>query len=228
MRKTSDDQANRRAMALSVAAGAAMLVVKVGAYALTGSSAILSDAVEAVIHLRRSGSRPSACGSARVRPTRGSPRLRAHQLLLGRLRGRPHRARRGDHHRGRCRSLDLRCRDRAPRGRHSARGRRRRRQRRSRVASPPRRPPDRVAHPRSQRSSRPDGRVDEPRRRRRFGPGPRHGGRPSTRWWRSLWRSTSSGREDAWSADRSAGSSTTPIRTLSTGFPTPLTACAGT
>ena len=55
MSKTSDDQANRRAMALSVAAGVAMLVIKAGAYSLTGSSAILSDAAESVIHLAAVG-----------------------------------------------------------------------------------------------------------------------------------------------------------------------------
>ena len=42
---------NRRAMQLSLAAGVLMLVGKVTAYALTGSAAILSDALESVIHV---------------------------------------------------------------------------------------------------------------------------------------------------------------------------------
>ncbi|NWF84975.1 MAG: cation transporter [Bryobacteraceae bacterium] len=42
---------SRHAMALSLATGAAMLLAKVGAWWITGSSAILSDAIESVIHV---------------------------------------------------------------------------------------------------------------------------------------------------------------------------------
>jgi len=42
---------NRHAMQLSLAAGVLMLVGKVSAYVLTGSAAILSDALESVIHV---------------------------------------------------------------------------------------------------------------------------------------------------------------------------------
>jgi len=42
---------NRRAMYLSLVVGVLMLVGKVGAYAITGSAAILSDAAESVIHV---------------------------------------------------------------------------------------------------------------------------------------------------------------------------------
>jgi len=38
-------------MALSLAIGLLMLVMKVGAYLLTGSAAILSDAAESVVHM---------------------------------------------------------------------------------------------------------------------------------------------------------------------------------
>ncbi|MDZ4286415.1 MAG: cation diffusion facilitator family transporter [Prosthecobacter sp.] len=41
----------RRAMALSLAAGFVMLVLKVSAYLLTGSAAILGDAAESVVHI---------------------------------------------------------------------------------------------------------------------------------------------------------------------------------
>jgi cation diffusion facilitator family transporter len=46
-----DVQDRRLAMRLSLAFGAVMLVGKVGAYVLTGSAAILSDAAESVIHV---------------------------------------------------------------------------------------------------------------------------------------------------------------------------------
>ena len=48
-RQIDDDQ--RLAMRLSLAVGVAMLAGKVSAYALTGSAAIFSDAVESVIHV---------------------------------------------------------------------------------------------------------------------------------------------------------------------------------
>ena len=41
----------RRAMRISIVAGVAMMLGKTGGYALTGSPAILSDAVESIIHL---------------------------------------------------------------------------------------------------------------------------------------------------------------------------------
>lgn len=41
----------RRAMSLSVAVGLLMLLLKFGAYALTGSTAILSDAAESIVHI---------------------------------------------------------------------------------------------------------------------------------------------------------------------------------
>jgi cation diffusion facilitator family transporter len=44
-------QDNQRAMRLSLAVGVLMLVGKVSAYVLTGSAAILSDALESVIHV---------------------------------------------------------------------------------------------------------------------------------------------------------------------------------
>ena len=51
---SQDSQAradNQRAMRLSLAVGVLMLVGKVGAYVITGSAAILSDAAESVIHV---------------------------------------------------------------------------------------------------------------------------------------------------------------------------------
>ncbi len=50
-RSAEDRRLNQRAMRLSLAVGVAMLVGKVAAYVLTGSSAILSDALESVIHV---------------------------------------------------------------------------------------------------------------------------------------------------------------------------------
>ena len=51
-RKASQQDAdNRRAMHVSLVVGVLMLVGKVSAYLLTGSAAILSDAVESVIHV---------------------------------------------------------------------------------------------------------------------------------------------------------------------------------
>src|ERR1035438_5348226 len=47
----ADRKALSFAMALSLAIGLLMLVMKVGAYLLTGSAAILSDAAESVVHL---------------------------------------------------------------------------------------------------------------------------------------------------------------------------------
>src|SRR5512139_1856798 len=46
-----DHDDRRRAIRLSLAVGVLMLVGKVGAYWLTGSAAILSDAAESVIHV---------------------------------------------------------------------------------------------------------------------------------------------------------------------------------
>jgi cation diffusion facilitator family transporter len=48
---TSEARDARLAMGLSLAVGVAMLAGKVGAYVLTGSAAILSDAAESVIHV---------------------------------------------------------------------------------------------------------------------------------------------------------------------------------
>ncbi|GEP41649.1 cation diffusion facilitator family transporter [Brevifollis gellanilyticus] len=45
------DQAQARAMRLSLAVGFVMLVIKMGAYLLTGSAAILGDAAESVVHV---------------------------------------------------------------------------------------------------------------------------------------------------------------------------------
>lgn len=42
---------NRRAMSISVIAGVLMLIIKFGAYLWTGSSAILSDAAESIVHI---------------------------------------------------------------------------------------------------------------------------------------------------------------------------------
>lgn len=50
-----DPQSQRRAMAASLAVAVLMLVGKLGAFALTGSTAILSDALESVIHLAATG-----------------------------------------------------------------------------------------------------------------------------------------------------------------------------
>lgn len=47
----TDRQALRFAMTLSLVAGCLMFVIKVGAYLLTGSAAILSDAAESVVHV---------------------------------------------------------------------------------------------------------------------------------------------------------------------------------
>lgn len=55
MNVTSNDQADRKALSfamnLSLAIGLLMFVLKVGAYLLTGSAAILSDAAESVVHV---------------------------------------------------------------------------------------------------------------------------------------------------------------------------------
>ncbi len=50
-RTGADQAALRWAMRLSLAAGVVMLLLKGGAYFITGSSAILSDAAESVVHL---------------------------------------------------------------------------------------------------------------------------------------------------------------------------------
>jgi Co/Zn/Cd efflux system component len=47
----ADRKALSFAMALSLAIGLFMAVIKVGAYLLTGSAAMLSDAAEAVVHM---------------------------------------------------------------------------------------------------------------------------------------------------------------------------------
>jgi cation diffusion facilitator family transporter len=50
--KPSDEHRDlRRAMSLSVAVGLLLLVLKFSAYAMTGSTAILSDAAESVVHI---------------------------------------------------------------------------------------------------------------------------------------------------------------------------------
>ncbi|MRR37284.1 cation diffusion facilitator family transporter, partial [bacterium] len=55
MSTTAKTEADRKqltfAMRLSLAVGLLMFVMKVGAYALTGSAAILSDAAESVVHV---------------------------------------------------------------------------------------------------------------------------------------------------------------------------------
>jgi cation diffusion facilitator family transporter len=48
---SAPDQAQTRAMRLSLAVGFIMLVIKMGAYLLTGSAAILGDAAESVVHV---------------------------------------------------------------------------------------------------------------------------------------------------------------------------------
>ena len=50
-RRQADRRALTFAMSLSFVVGLAMLVIKVGAYLLTGSAAILSDAAESVVHV---------------------------------------------------------------------------------------------------------------------------------------------------------------------------------
>ncbi len=47
----SEKRETRRAMKISVVAGIVMLVIKFGAYLWTGSSAILSDATESIVHI---------------------------------------------------------------------------------------------------------------------------------------------------------------------------------
>jgi len=49
--QTEDTRTQRFAMRLSLAVGFGMLAIKMGAYLLTGSSAILSDAAESVVHV---------------------------------------------------------------------------------------------------------------------------------------------------------------------------------
>ncbi len=49
--RTSDHRALRLAMSLSLGVGFAMLLIKVGAFVLTGSAAILSDAAESIVHV---------------------------------------------------------------------------------------------------------------------------------------------------------------------------------
>jgi cation diffusion facilitator family transporter len=49
--RTSDYRALRLAMSLSLGVGFAMLLIKVGAFVLTGSAAILSDAAESIVHV---------------------------------------------------------------------------------------------------------------------------------------------------------------------------------
>ena len=51
MTTATAQRAARNAMRLSVGAGVAMLVIKFAAYALTGSTAILSDAAESIVHM---------------------------------------------------------------------------------------------------------------------------------------------------------------------------------
>ncbi len=55
MRRDAMGRAERAAMSLSVAMGIILLVVKVSAYILTGSPAILSDALESIIHVAAVG-----------------------------------------------------------------------------------------------------------------------------------------------------------------------------
>ncbi len=49
--RDADRRAQMLAMSLSLAVGIAMFAIKVGAYALTGSAAILGDAAESVVHV---------------------------------------------------------------------------------------------------------------------------------------------------------------------------------
>jgi cation diffusion facilitator family transporter len=49
--REEDRRVQTMAMSLSLAVGVAMFAIKVGAYALTGSAAILSDAAESVVHV---------------------------------------------------------------------------------------------------------------------------------------------------------------------------------
>jgi cation diffusion facilitator family transporter len=53
--KTPDQLARRRAATLSLGVGVLMLVLKMGAYLLTGSAVILSDALESVVHVVATG-----------------------------------------------------------------------------------------------------------------------------------------------------------------------------
>ncbi|MCB9783895.1 MAG: cation transporter [Candidatus Omnitrophica bacterium] len=48
---SQDVEAQRFAMWVSLLVGFSMLIIKVGAYVLTGSAAILSDAAESVVHV---------------------------------------------------------------------------------------------------------------------------------------------------------------------------------
>jgi hypothetical protein len=48
---STDDQMQSRAMRLSLVMGFVMLVLKMSAYLLTGSAAILGDAAESVVHV---------------------------------------------------------------------------------------------------------------------------------------------------------------------------------
>ncbi len=51
IQNTSDKKALQFAMALSLGIGIIMFIIKIGAYWLTGSTAILSDAAESVVHV---------------------------------------------------------------------------------------------------------------------------------------------------------------------------------
>ena len=48
---TADLALRRRAIGISLAVGVAMLGLKLGAYIATGSNAVLSDALESVVHV---------------------------------------------------------------------------------------------------------------------------------------------------------------------------------
>jgi len=79
---------NWRAMQLSLAAGVLMLAGKVTAHALTGSAAILSDALESVIHVLAVAFR--GLQPLLEREARGPAvpvRLRTHRLLLAGFEG---------------------------------------------------------------------------------------------------------------------------------------------
>ena len=69
-RTEADRKALSFAMTLSLVIGVLMFVIKMGAYRLTGSAAILSDAAESVVHVGggHDGHRGVACDLVDIRP----------------------------------------------------------------------------------------------------------------------------------------------------------------